>query len=121
MTKQGCHRLWGIRLGFLAGSVDTLGFLALFAVHSECDRQLHPHRRCPYRPGRHANPAQVPGFPGVHCRRGGARLMVASCGRRQRNALRPAFVLELVLLALFMVAGIILVALIAVGQPGEAT
>lgn len=106
MTKQGCHRLQGISLGFLAGYVDTLGFLALFGLFT-----AHVTGNFILIGAALADPGGMPillkflAFPAFIAGVAAARLLVASYERRQRKALRPAFVLELVLLALFMIAG----------------
>lgn len=108
MTKQGCHRLQGISLGFLAGYVDTLGFLALFGLFT-----AHVTGNFILIGAALADPDGMPillkflAFPAFIAGVAVARLLVASYERRKQKALRPAFVLELVLLALFMVAGIL--------------
>lgn len=107
MTKQECHRLQGISLGFLAGYVDTLGFLALFGLFT-----AHVTGNFILIGAALADPGSMPillkflAFPAFIAGVVAGRLLVAYCEQRIGKALRPAFVLELVLLALFMVFGI---------------
>jgi uncharacterized membrane protein YoaK (UPF0700 family) len=109
MMKQGWHRLQGISLGFLAGYVDTLGFLALFGLFT-----AHVTGNFILIGAALADPGSMPillkflAFPAFIAGVVAGRLLVASCEQRMRKALRPAFVLELLellLLALFMVFG----------------
>ena len=108
MTKQGCHRLQGISLGFLAGYVDTLGFLALFGLFT-----AHVTGNFILIGAALADPGGMPillkflAFPAFIAGVAAARLLIARYERRTGRALRPAFALELVLLVLFMVAGVL--------------
>ncbi|MFC5460985.1 YoaK family protein [Massilia niabensis] len=106
MTKLGCHRLQGTSLGFLAGYVDTLGFLALFGLFT-----AHVTGNFILIGAALADPGSMPillkflAFPAFIAGVAAARVLIASCEQREARALRPAFVLELLLLALFMAAG----------------
>ena len=108
MTKQGWHRLQGISLGFLAGYVDTLGFLALFGLFT-----AHVTGNFILIGAALADPGSMPillkflAFPAFIAGVVAGRLLIASCEQRMRRALRPALLLELALLALFMVFGMI--------------
>jgi uncharacterized membrane protein YoaK (UPF0700 family) len=106
MDEDSCNRVQGVGLAFLAGYVDALGFVALaglFTAHVTGNFILIGAAL--------ANPDQPPlllkllAFPAFICGVALARLLTVAAERRQAAALRPALLLELVLLLGFMGAG----------------
>lgn len=95
-------------MGFLAGYVDTLGFIGLFGLFT-----AHVTGNFVLLGASMADPQQLPSllkilaFPafilGVAC----ARLLVAHCERRGRPALKSSYLLQLVLLLGFMLCGML--------------
>jgi uncharacterized membrane protein YoaK (UPF0700 family) len=100
--------LQGSSLGFLAGYVDTLGFVALFGLFT-----AHVTGNFVLIAAALAAPAQTPSllkllaFPAFILGVAAARLLVAGCERRGAPAMRPVYLLQLVLLAGFMVCGML--------------
>jgi len=107
MTGQR-NRLQGIGMGFLAGWVDTLGFVALFGLFTAhvtgnfvlIGVALADASKASILLKFLAFPAFVAGVATT-------RLLVAWCDARQRAAIKPALLLQLALLAGFMVCGVL--------------
>jgi uncharacterized membrane protein YoaK (UPF0700 family) len=108
MDAQRHQRLQGIGMGFLAGYVDTLGFSALFGLFT-----AHVTGNFVLIAVALADPGQTPtllkllAFPAFIFGVAAARLLVASCERRGKPAVKPSYVLQLVLLTGFMVCGML--------------
>lgn len=108
MKTPQFQRLQGASLGFLAGYVDTLGFIALFGLFTAhvtgnfvlIAVSLADTRQTPSLLKLLAFPAFILGV-------AAARLLVARCERRGTGATRPVYLLQLVLLLGFMVCGIL--------------
>jgi len=102
------QRLQGIGMGFLAGYVDTLGFIALFGLFT-----AHVTGNFVLIAVSLADPTQTPSllkllaFPAFILGVAAARLLVAGCERRGRSAVKPTYLLQLVLLLGFMVCGLL--------------
>lgn len=107
MSEATHHRTQGIALGFLAGYVDTLGFLALFglftahvtgnfiligAALADSSREMVLLKFLAF-------PAFIVGIVM-------ARLLIVAVERRGGAPLRPALLLQVVLLSGFMACGI---------------
>lgn len=115
MRTTQFQRVQGIGMGFLAGYVDTLGFIALFGLFT-----AHVTGNFVLIAAALADPAQTPSllkllaFPAFILGVAVARLLVAGCERRGTSATKPVYLLQLVLLLGFMVCGML-------GEPvGEA-
>jgi len=108
MDAQGYSRLQGSSMGFLAGYVDTLGFTALFGLFT-----AHVTGNFVLIAVALADPGQTPtllkllAFPAFILGVAAARLLVANCERRDKPAVKPTYVLQLVLLIGFMVCGML--------------
>jgi uncharacterized membrane protein YoaK (UPF0700 family) len=108
MTNARFQRLQGIGMGFLAGYVDTLGFVALFGLFT-----AHVTGNFVLIAAALADPAQTPSllkllaFPAFILGIAAARLLVAGCERRGKAAVKPSYLLQLVLLLGFMVCGML--------------
>jgi uncharacterized membrane protein YoaK (UPF0700 family) len=108
MDAQGFQRLQGVGMGFLAGYVDTLGFSALFGLFT-----AHVTGNFVLIAVALADPGQTPtllkllAFPAFILGVAAARLLVASCERRGKPAVKPSYMLQLVLLIGFMVCGML--------------
>jgi uncharacterized membrane protein YoaK (UPF0700 family) len=108
MDAQGFQRLQGVGMGFLAGYVDTLGFSALFGLFT-----AHVTGNFVLIAVALADPGQTPtllkllAFPAFILGVAAARLLVASCERRGKPAVKPTYLLQLVLLIGFMVCGML--------------
>lgn len=108
MNSSQLQRLQGIGMGFLAGFVDTLGFIALFGLFT-----AHVTGNFILIAVSLAVPEQTPSllkllaFPAFIAGVAVARLLVASCERRGTPALKPSYLLQLLLLAAFMVCGVL--------------
>jgi uncharacterized membrane protein YoaK (UPF0700 family) len=95
-------------MGFLAGYVDTLGFVALFGLFT-----AHVTGNFVLIAAALADPAQTPSllkllaFPAFILGVAAARLLVAGCERRGAPATRPVYLLQLVLLTGFMACGML--------------
>lgn len=108
MKTPQFQRLQGASLGFLAGYVDTLGFIALFGLFTAhvtgnfvlIAVSLADTRQTPSLLKLLAFPAFILGV-------AAARLLVARCERRGTGATRPVYLLQLVLLLGFMACGIL--------------
>jgi len=102
------QRLQGVGMGFLAGYVDTLGFIALFGLFT-----AHVTGNFVLIAVAMADPAQTPSllkllaFPAFILGVAAARLLVANCERRGASAVKPSYVLQLVLLIGFLVCGML--------------
>jgi uncharacterized membrane protein YoaK (UPF0700 family) len=107
MNEQFRGRLQGSTLGFLAGYVDTLGFLALFGLFT-----AHVTGNFILIGAALADPGRAPillkllAFPAFIAGVAGARILVVTVEARGGAPLRPALLLQLVLLLGFMVCGI---------------
>jgi len=108
MNTARFQRLQGVGMGFLAGYVDTLGFIALFGLFT-----AHVTGNFVLIAVAAAEPAQTPSllkllaFPAFILGVAAARLLVANCERDQRPAVRPVYSLQLALLLGFMVCGML--------------
>jgi uncharacterized membrane protein YoaK (UPF0700 family) len=102
------QRLQGASMGFMAGYVDTLGFIALFGLFT-----AHVTGNFVLIAVSLADPAQTPSllkllaFPAFILGVAGARLLVAGCEGRGVAAAKPSYLLQLVLLLGFMVCGML--------------
>lgn len=108
MAAPAPSRLHGFNMGFFAGYVDTLGFIALFGLFT-----AHVTGNFVLLGASLADPGQIPSllkilaFPAFIIGIAAARLLVAGCERRGADAHRPSYLLQLVLLAGFMVCGML--------------
>jgi uncharacterized membrane protein YoaK (UPF0700 family) len=107
MNEQHHSRVQGTALGFLAGYVDTLGFLALFGLFT-----AHVTGNFILIGAALADPGHAPvllkflAFPAFIAGVAGARLLIVAVEKRGGVALRPALLLQLVLLLGFMGFGL---------------
>ena len=108
MQTPQFQRLQGASMGFLAGYVDTLGFVALFGLFT-----AHVTGNFVLIAAAMADPAQTPSllkllaFPAFILGVAAARLLVASCEGRAAPAAKPVYLLQLVLLLGFMACGML--------------
>ncbi len=108
MKSAQFSRVQGIGMGFLAGYVDTLGFIALFGLFT-----AHVTGNFVLIAVSMADPTQTPSllkllaFPAFILGVAAARLLVAGCERRGTSAVKPSYALQLVLLLGFMVCGML--------------
>ena len=108
MKTAQFQRVQGIGMGFLAGYVDTLGFIALFGLFT-----AHVTGNFVLIAVSAADPAQTPSllkllaFPAFILGVAAARLLVARCERRASSAVKPVYLLQLVLLLGFMAFGML--------------
>lgn len=108
MTHARFQRLQGIGMGFLAGYVDTLGFTALFGLFT-----AHVTGNFVLIAVSLADPTQTPSllkllaFPAFILGVAASRLLVAGCERRSTSAVKPSYLLQLVLLLGFMACGML--------------
>jgi uncharacterized membrane protein YoaK (UPF0700 family) len=108
METQQFQRLQGVGMSFLAGYVDTLGFSALFGLFT-----AHVTGNFVLIAVALADPGQTPtllkllAFPAFILGVAAARLLVANCERRGKPAVKPSYLLQLVLLLGFMVCGML--------------
>ena len=101
-------RLQGISLGFLAGYVDTLGFVALFGLFTAHVTGNFVLIGAALANATHASIAlKLLAFPAFVLGVVAARLLTVAAERRGRPALRLALLLELALLLGFMVLGVL--------------
>jgi uncharacterized membrane protein YoaK (UPF0700 family) len=108
MDAQRFQRLQGVSMGFLAGYVDTLGFAALFGLftaHVTGNFILLAVGLAA--PAHMAQPLKLLAFPAFILGVAVARLLIAGCERRSVAAVKPAYLLQLVLLLGFMVCGML--------------
>ncbi len=99
-------RAQGMGLGFLAGYVDTLGFLALFGLFTaHVTGNFILIGAALADPGRSPVLLKLLAFPAFILGVALARILTVLAARREAAALRPALLLELVLLLGFMVCG----------------
>ncbi|TQK04719.1 YoaK family protein [Herbaspirillum sp. SJZ107] len=100
-------RLQGTALGFFAGYVDTLGFLALFGLFTaHVTGNFILIGAALADPGRASVLLKFLAFPAFIAGVAAARLLVVVVERRGAAALRPALLLQLVLLLGFMGCGL---------------
>jgi uncharacterized membrane protein YoaK (UPF0700 family) len=108
MAAPHNQRLQGVSMGFLAGYVDTLGFIALFGLFT-----AHVTGNFVLIAVSLADPAQTPSllkllaFPAFILGVAAARLLVAHCERSGRPAVKPSYLLQALLLAGFMACGML--------------
>ncbi|MEG2033677.1 MAG: YoaK family protein [Janthinobacterium sp.] len=101
-------RLQGISLGFLAGYVDTLGFVALFGLFTAHVTGNFVLIGAALANATHASIAlKLLAFPAFVAGVAAARLLTVAAERRGGPALRLALLLELALLLGFMVLGML--------------
>jgi uncharacterized membrane protein YoaK (UPF0700 family) len=106
MTAPQFQRLQGIAMGFMAGYVDTLGFAALFGLftaHVTGNFILLAVGLAS--PAHMSSPLKLLAFPAFILGVAAARLLVVGCERRGVAAVKPAYLLQAVLLLGFMVCG----------------
>jgi uncharacterized membrane protein YoaK (UPF0700 family) len=107
MNENNRNHAHGMALGFLAGYVDTLGFLALFGLFT-----AHVTGNFILIGAALADPARSSillkflAFPAFVAGVALARLLVVAMEKRGASALRPALLLELVLLLGLMICGV---------------
>lgn len=95
-------------MGFLGGYVDTLGFIALFGLFT-----AHVTGNFVLLAVSAADPNQTPSllkllaFPAFILGVAASRLLVVRCERRGTSAVKPSYLLQLVLLLGFMVCGML--------------
>jgi uncharacterized membrane protein YoaK (UPF0700 family) len=107
MSEQNHSRVQGVALGFLAGYVDTLGFLALFGLFTaHVTGNFILIGAALADPGRGAVLLKFLAFPAFIAGVAVARILIVVVERRGAVALRPALLLQLVLLAGFMACGV---------------
>lgn len=107
MSVQNHGRMQGTALGFLAGYVDTLGFLALFGLftaHVTGNFILIGASLAD--PGRDSILLKLLAFPAFIAGVAIARVLIVLVEKRGGTALRPALSLQLVLLLGFMGCGL---------------
>lgn len=108
MQTAQFQRVQGAGMGFLAGYVDTFGFIALFGLFT-----AHVTGNFVLIAVSLADATHTPSllkllaFPAFVLGVAAARLLVAHCERRGKPATRPVYVLQLVLLLGFMVFGML--------------
>ncbi|OON62869.1 hypothetical protein B0920_05405 [Massilia sp. KIM] len=108
MAAPHNQRLEGVSMGFLAGYVDTLGFIALFGLFT-----AHVTGNFVLIAVSLADPAQTPSllkllaFPAFILGVAAARLLVAYCEGHGRPAVKPSYLLQALLLAGFMACGML--------------
>jgi len=106
MNDQNQGRAQGMGLGFLAGYVDTLGFLALFGLFTaHVTGNFILIGAALADPGRSPVLLKLLAFPAFILGVALARILTVLAERREAAALRPALLLELALLLGFMVCG----------------
>jgi uncharacterized membrane protein YoaK (UPF0700 family) len=107
MNERNRNHVQGMALGFLAGYVDTLGFLALFGLftaHETGNFILIGAALAD--PSRSSILLKFLAFPAFVAGVAIARLLVVAMEKRGASALRPALLLELVLLLGLMSCGL---------------
>jgi uncharacterized membrane protein YoaK (UPF0700 family) len=108
MTLQQFQRLQGVAMSFLAGYVDTLGFAALFGLftaHVTGNFILLAVGLAA--PAHLSSPLKLLAFPAFIVGVAAARLLIVACERRGKRAVKPAYLLQAVLLLGFMVCGML--------------
>jgi uncharacterized membrane protein YoaK (UPF0700 family) len=106
MNEQSEGRVQGVGLAFLAGYVDALGFVALaglFTAHVTGNFILIGAALA--NPDHPSVLLKLLAFPAFVCGVALARILTVAAERRQAAALRPAMLLELILLLGFMGTG----------------
>jgi uncharacterized membrane protein YoaK (UPF0700 family) len=107
MSEQGQGRLQGMGLGFLAGYVDTLGFLALFGLFTAHVTGNFILIGASLADPEHSSVLlKLLAFPAFIAGVALARILTIAFEGRLAAALRPALVLQLVLLLGFMGFGL---------------
>ena len=107
MNDQYHGRLQATALGFFAGYVDTLGFLALFGLFTaHVTGNFILIGAALADPGRASVLLKFLAFPAFIAGVAAARLLVVAVERRGGLALRPALLLQMVLLLGFMGCGL---------------
>jgi uncharacterized membrane protein YoaK (UPF0700 family) len=108
MTTQQFQRLQGVAMSFMAGYVDTLGFAALFGLftaHVTGNFILLAVGLAA--PDHMSSPLKLLAFPAFIVGVAAARMLVVACERRGVGAIKPAYLLQAVLLLGFMVCGML--------------
>jgi len=107
MNEPGHVQAQGMALGFFAGYVDTLGFLALFGLFTaHVTGNFILIGAALADPSRSSILLKFLAFPAFIAGVAAARILVVLVEKRQALALRPALLLELALLLGFMFFGI---------------
>jgi uncharacterized membrane protein YoaK (UPF0700 family) len=108
MTPQQFQRLQGASMGFLAGYVDTLGFIALFGLFTAHVTGNFVLMAAALAGPAHASPPlKLLAFPAFIFGVAASRLLVVACERRGVAAIKPSYLLQLVLLLGFLVCGVL--------------
>jgi uncharacterized membrane protein YoaK (UPF0700 family) len=107
MNERNRNHVQGMALGFLAGYVDTLGFLALFGLFTaHVTGNFILIGAALADPSRSSILLKFLAFPAFVAGVAIARLLVVAMEKRGASALRPALLLELVLLLGLMSCGL---------------
>jgi uncharacterized membrane protein YoaK (UPF0700 family) len=107
MNERNRNHVQGMALGFLAGYVDTLGFLALFGLFTaHVTGNFILIGAALADPSRSSILLKFLAFPAFVAGVAIARLLVVTMEKRGASALRPALLLELVLLLGLMSCGL---------------
>ena len=107
MNETKRNQAQGVALGFLAGYVDTLGFLALFGLFTaHVTGNFILIGAALADPSRSSILLKLLAFPAFIAGVAAARILVVLVEKRHATALRPALALELVLLLGFMGFGL---------------
>jgi len=107
MAEMARNRAWGPILAFVAGYVDTLGFVALFGLFTAhvtgnfvlIGKELSGHG--------HGVLLKLLAFPAFILAVVLARLLSRALARRQRSAVKPLLLLQAALLLAFMTLGLL--------------
>jgi uncharacterized membrane protein YoaK (UPF0700 family) len=106
MNEQNYGRTQGMALAFLAGYVDTLGFLALFGLFTAHVTGNFILIGAAFADPEHRSVLlKFLAFPAFVLGVAAARVLIVAAQKRNGEALKPALLMELLLLLGFMVCG----------------